>query len=66
MFSAHAFFYFNNVFILVPKLMCVMVDRYIFSLQIPAILSHRHEYRIYTADVIFQNNWDIENPRKTV
>jgi len=34
--------------------------------QFPQILSKAHEYRIYTKDMVFENNWNIQSPRRTV
>lgn len=34
--------------------------------EIPNIMHSRHEYRMYTHDVILENNWDITKPFTTV
>lgn len=34
--------------------------------QIPKIFLERHEYRIYTPDLVFENNWNIEKPSRKV
>lgn len=36
------------------------------TIQIPNIFLERHEYRIYTKDVVLENNWNIAKPRKIV
>jgi len=34
--------------------------------EIPKAMMGRHEYRIYTKDLVFENNWNISKPYTTV